>query len=168
MSWTLNDGKHFQLTPDGAHPSAFIQTKLHEFYIRQLQLCNRLEALADNLPDNFNAQDALILARQILPLLKEAHHFEEESLFILLPTDEEGMAQSLERLKFEHWEDETSAEDLVDIMISYACNAQPELTDKLSYMLRGFFDNLRRHIAFENEHILPAIKNSADNSTAKT
>ena len=29
--------------------------------------------------------------------------------------------------------------------------------DKLSYMLRGFFEGLRRHIAFEKEHLVPLL-----------
>ena len=144
--------------PDQETPSILgVLEQMSTLHKAQLSLCNRLEDLADNLPDRFNSQTALIIARQIGPTIKQAHQFEEKTLFTLLPADEERTKQSLERLKFEHWEDEASAEDLADALISYARDAKPELAGKLAYMLRGFFDNLRRHIAFESEHILPLI-----------
>lgn len=36
-----------------------------------------------------------------------------------------------------------------------AAIANPEA---LGFMLRAFFDSVRRHIAFEREHVLPAVK----------
>lgn len=133
-----------------------IVAKLEAFHKKQSILCDRLESIADSLPDNVDCQEALIVARQILPILYEAHRFEENILFRLIENDE-SISHSLERLKFEHWEDEASGEDLTDALLSFAKNYKAIGTDKLAYMLRGFFDNLRRHIAFEAEHIVPAV-----------
>lgn len=90
------------------------------FHEKQSNLCDRLEGLADSLPDNFNAQEALVLARQIMPVICESHRFEEDVLFELV--NDASSNQSLERLKFEHWEDEASGEDLTDALLSYGCN----------------------------------------------
>lgn len=137
-----------------------ILSRVQSFHEKQTALCDRLEMLANSLPENFNPQEALVIARQIMPLISEAHRFEENVLFHLIDQDSTS-AQSLERLKFEHWEDEASGEDLTDALLSYARSPKPVMTDKLAYMLRGFFDNLRRHIAFEVEHIVPAVKKKA-------
>lgn len=133
---------------------------MNEFHKAQLALCNRLESLADSLPQSFDAQEALHVARQIVPTVKQAHAFEEKVIFDTLRTTEAGQfsnPQSLNRLKFEHWEDEALAEDLAESLIAYAAHPSAEMVGKLSYMLRGFFDNLRRHIAFEAEFILPVL-----------
>lgn len=138
-----------------------IISSLQIFHNQQAVLCDRLESLADGLPDQLDTQEALIVARQIMPVICDAHHFEETVLFNIIDNDQ-ATSQSLERLRFEHWEDEASGGDLADALLSYAQSANSEhqnnSTDKLAYMLRGFFDNLRRHIAFEAEYIIPAIQ----------
>ena len=134
-----------------------VLSTLKTFHAKQETLCNRLETLADSLPYEFNSQEALIISRQITPLICEAHRFEENVLFPLIKDDKKS-SQSLERLKFEHWEDEASGQDLSEALMSYVQSPQNNNTEKLSYMLRGFFDNLRRHMAFETEHIVPTIE----------
>lgn len=138
-----------------------IISSLQVFHNQQAILCDQLESLADGLPDHFDIQEALIVARQIMPVICDAHQFEETMLFNLID-DDKATSQSLERLRFEHWEDEASGEDLADALLSYAKSTNSERqdnsTDKLAYMLRGFFDNLRRHIAFEAEYIIPAVE----------
>lgn len=137
-----------------------ILTTMTDFHKAQLALCDRLEKLADGLPDQFDAQAALHVARQILPLIRRAHIFEEETVFgvlVRLPLEGASIRHSLERLKFEHWEDEASAEDLAEALIAFVTGPGIVAADKLGYMLRGFFDNLRRHIAFEAEHIAPLM-----------
>ncbi|MEM9278736.1 MAG: hemerythrin domain-containing protein [Pseudomonadota bacterium] len=137
-----------------------ILNQLMDHHKKQLELCTRLEELADSLPDNVDKQECLSISWQIYPTVRAAHKFEEEMLFPLLSgvtSSEEAVSQSLERLKFEHWEDESSAEDIsltLRQMISEPAGANVE---KVSYMLRGFFDGLRRHIAFESEHLLPLL-----------
>lgn len=34
---------------------------------------------------------------------------------------------------------------------------RPYNAEAIGFMLRGFFEGLRRHIAFEREHVLPMI-----------
>ncbi|MCF6321181.1 MAG: hemerythrin domain-containing protein [Rhizobiaceae bacterium] len=130
----------------------------------QLDLCRKLEDLADNLPDDVDAQSCLSLAREIYPTLKQAHEFEETILFPALRnnySDNEQLMSTLERLRFEHWEDESFAEELRDCMISFVNERSAECINSLSYMLRGFFEGVRRHIAFEREHIIPLLENKS-------
>ncbi len=126
----------------------------------QLELCNRLEELADSLPDEVDKQNCLHLARSIFPLLQQAHSFEENKLFpYLLKTyaNDHNMMATLERLRFEHWEDESFAEELRECMTNFARYEDMACINVLAYMLRGFFEGLRRHIAFEREHIAPLL-----------
>lgn len=140
---------------------AALEEEILSHHKTQLELCNRLEHLADNLPDGFDKQECLSLSWQLFPTVKQAHQFEEKHLFPLLLSGEvsgENIEKSLERLKFEHWEDESSAEDIGMFLKQLVQRPTEANVDKLSYMLRGFFEGLRRHIAFETEHLLPKLK----------
>lgn len=131
---------------------------------KQLRLCKELEALADALPSSIDNQHCLTIARQIMPTVREAHEFEEQVLFPILEVlanQNAELAHSLERLRFEHWEDESFAEDLIESMRQYSSGDHKRDGEKLAYMLRGFFDGLRRHMAFEAEHLMPMLLTNA-------
>ena len=68
------------------------------------------------------------------------------------------MQNALERLQYEHWKDESFAEEVSDGLIKFVSDSDHPSADTLAYMLRGFFEGLRRHIAFEAEHILPLLR----------
>ncbi|TFF20657.1 hemerythrin domain-containing protein [Jiella endophytica] len=158
----------------------------------QRRLCDSLEAIADALPDNLDHQHTLHVARSIGSIVRRAHAFEETTIFPLLDRsfrNRPQLAATLERLHFEHWEDESFAEELAEKLIDYvkAAAARPgplaprcaasvprvgvfgtivsgplsisadPVAEALGYMLRGFFEGLRRHIAFEEEHLLPLL-----------
>ncbi|MCP4072347.1 MAG: hemerythrin domain-containing protein [Hyphomicrobiales bacterium] len=129
----------------------------------QLELCRKLEEFADNLPNDVDAQNCLTLARIISPILRQAHEFEESTLFPELKknfSEDAQLMATLERLRFEHWEDESFADELRESMVNFAGEFDSELVNSLSYMLRGFFEGVRRHAAFEREHILPILHTS--------
>ena len=65
-------------TPECAGP---IERKMQQHLATQLKLCHELEAIADGLPNNFDRQKLLVVARNILPTIKEAHQFEEYRIF---------------------------------------------------------------------------------------
>lgn len=137
-----------------------ISFRLVEYHQAQLDMCRRLERIADNLPLAMDSQAFLQLSRTVYPVVKSAHEFEEQSLFPLLEhkmAHEDRLLQSIERLKFEHWEDESFAEEIGDGLLIYVTDPDRQNPEALSYMLRGFFEGLRRHIAFEAEHVLPLL-----------
>ncbi|MCI5076359.1 hemerythrin domain-containing protein [Oricola sp.] len=126
----------------------------------QLVLCRKLEEVADELPELGDTQLCLSLARQIHPMIRDAHEYEEKTLFPLLMTIEkldENLKSSLERLRYEHWEDESFADEVADALIRFVTDKASSNAETLAYMLRGFFEGLRRHIAFEREHIVPIL-----------
>lgn len=138
---------------------ADIRLKLDRYFKSQLSLCALLEDIADSLPHNISLINCRLAAQNIQPIVQSAHTFEEQYLFPMLLQREhadEKLKPVLARLHAEHCEDESYGNEIVDALEELATD---ELTniDKLSYMLRGFFEGLRRHIAFEQEHLLPLL-----------
>ena len=138
-----------------------IEREMQRHLQLQSKLCNQLGQIADELPYRVDRQKLLLVARSIMPTVKRAHRFEENRIFPQIEARAgtlDGLKQSLERLQFEHWEDESFAEDLTDGLIKFVARPETTNTDTLSYMLRGFFEGLRRHIAFEVDHIMPLLR----------
>jgi hypothetical protein len=127
----------------------------------QLELCNSLESIADSLPDDVNPQICLHTARALYPAIKSAHEFEENILFPVLDKmkkTDPALESSLERLRYEHWEDESYSQELTDVLMDWAKGGNDRNPETTGYMLRGFFEGIRRHIAFEGEHIIPKVR----------
>ncbi|MFD0917002.1 hemerythrin domain-containing protein [Pseudahrensia aquimaris] len=148
-----------------SHPECAGEIKrlMNDHHQRQLSLCSELESIADGLPDHADTQHMLVVSRSLYSTVKAAHDFEEKRVFPFLQAmglEDEAMAQSLERLRFEHWEDESFAEELSDGLRRQVMQGDEHSSETLSYMLRGFFEGIRRHIAFEVEHVLPIMMNS--------
>ncbi|MEL6920111.1 MAG: hemerythrin domain-containing protein [Pseudomonadota bacterium] len=125
----------------------------------QAGLCAALEKVADSLPHAVKPNDCLALARGIPAIIRRAHHFEEDVLFPFMRIHCDDLAvlnKTLDRLHGEHWEDESYAGELHLALTDFVEGDQPN-ADKLAYMLRGFFEGLRRHVAFEREHLLPVL-----------
>jgi hypothetical protein len=130
------------------------------FLAEKNRFCDQLEALADLLPDGVDRQDCLLLAQNAVPLVLRAHAFEEQVVFPFLNGDPDlpdTAKQSFERLKFEHIGDEDYANDLCLSLREFVTHPDSAKTETLSWMLRGFFDGLRRHVAFEQAFLLPLI-----------
>jgi len=125
----------------------------------QLDLCADLEAIADSLPDNLDPQACLRIANRICPAVRAVHEFEEKSVFPLLRAvaSSQEIDQTIERLRFEHWEDESFASELQESLHGLIHGDRPVAVDSLAYMLRGFFEGMRRHVAFEREHLMPLL-----------
>lgn len=124
------------------------------------QLCHRLEVVADGLPDSVDIGDCNEMAKSIYTKVKTAHEFEETVLFPLLqeqPDSSVKMASVIERLQFEHWEDEAYATEVEDALGKFVMAPRNANIEGLSWMLRGFFESVRRHVAFERYYVLPML-----------
>lgn len=139
--------------PVGADP---VQVLL-KAHLDQLALCDRLEEIADSLPDQVNRQKCIYAALALGPMIRGLHKFEEEVVFPLIAAEHVGdelTTRTLNRLKFEHCEDECFAEELIEALHDLGAGKRDMNMEATGYMLRGFFEALRRHIAFENELLL--------------
>lgn len=125
-----------------------------------LRVCAALEEVADSLPANVDRVKCMVIAAELEPLLRGVHRFEEEALF---PAYAEALRMagrdqaSVERLMAEHVEDECFAAELTEALLDIGRGGAPCNPEALGFMLRGFFEGKRRHVAFEREHLLPMI-----------
>lgn len=125
-------------------------------YRQQLALCDALEEIADSLPASVNRQKCIYAAKALGPAIRDQHRCEEAVLFPWLetrPEADKALKETLARLKYEHFEDECFAEELTDALLGLGAG-KPVNMEATGYMLRGFFESLRRHIAFERDHLL--------------
>ena len=130
---------------------------LNRAHDAQLTLCAALEDIADSLPANINRQKCLHAANTLLPLINGIHRYEEDTFFPLIektPSNDSTVPAALARLKFEHVEDECFAEELTDTLNRLGRGDDTVNAEAAGYMLRGFFESIRRHIAFEQQFML--------------
>jgi hemerythrin-like domain-containing protein len=135
--------------------------RLAEDYQALLALCDRLEQVADDLPGRVDRQDCLILSRAIGPMLNRIQHFEETEIFPVLlewPALHGELLETIERLKLEHQVDACYAEDVQDMLHGLGEGRPHISSDAAGFMLRGFFESLRRHVAHELQLIVPLIE----------
>lgn len=129
-------------------------------YDEALGLCSDLERIADGLPHKVERVLCLSIAARIVPMLKDSHAYEEAVVF---PAFVAAAAQpsvgdaSIRRLKAEHVEDECAAQDLADVLFAIGHGSAIDNPEALGFMLRAFFEAMRRHIAFEREHVMPVL-----------
>lgn len=130
---------------------------LRKAHLEQLLLCDRLEEIADSLPDGINRQKCIYAARALGPMIRGVHRFEEEVVFPLIADRLKAKPEikaTLNRLRYEHCEDECFAEELTEALQALGAGRAEINIEATGYMLRGFFEAMRRHIAFESEHLL--------------
>lgn len=123
-----------------------------------LALCDRLETIADSLPDRVNVLTCKIAIRDLNQRVRHHHRFEEIELFPILrrrATWDPVLTRSLDRLEAEHRADEGYSDEVEEVLSAIAEGVYQGSPDVAGYMLRGLFESLRRHIAFENDHVLP-------------
>ena len=132
----------------------------HE-HLRQKWLCDVLETIADGLPDRLEAA----LARTAVDILENEaplHHKQEEAcLFPLLiqrAQPEDNVEAVIRQLTREHLADDTYSSDLIHLLEEMAEGNRPTNAEMAGYMIRGFFESYRRHIAFEDLVILPLAR----------
>tara|TARA_R110002020_G_scaffold364263_2_gene576580 strand:+ start:1201 stop:1707 length:507 start_codon:yes stop_codon:yes gene_type:complete len=155
----MTDDATIRLAP-GENPISALR-KAHR---EKLMLCDRLEEIADSLPDSVNRQKCIYAARALGPMIRGVHRFEEDVVFPMIAQWFKGDAKvdaTLERLRFEHCEDECFAEELTEALHDLGAGKPDVNIEAIGYMLRGFFEAMRRHIAFESEYLL-----SKENLTA--
>ena len=126
-----------------------VQDRLRQTFERQLKLCNDLEAVADSLPAGTDRQFCLHLARQIGPVLRDAHAAEEQFLFPGIVA--RNGAAVVERLRLEHIEDECFGEEVQYELLQLGQGRPVLAPEATGYMLRGFFEGMRRHMRHELE-----------------
>ena len=125
------------------------------------QICDALEAIADSLPDEVDRRLAANVADCLCIELPLHHLDEEEGLFPLLEKralPEDNIVDILSRLAIEHATDESFADELGESLKTLGRGERVDNPNMVGYMLRGFFENYRRHLHWENTLVLPLAR----------
>lgn len=142
----------------GKTPGSPVLRCMKHAHDEKLRFCDMLEQIADALPNDVDRFKCLTVANALAPLMRSVHRFEEEVVFPAYSRDcEENCSASLQRLATEHMADECFADEITEVLLSMGHGSPVENPEAVGFMLRGFFDSVRRHVAFEREHILPVI-----------
>mgnify|MGYP001037210622 FL=1 len=124
---------------------------------RLLALCHQLEEFADALPNRLDQARCGKVAKTMLPLLKACHATEERLIDGMDASRKRKLAASIARLMSEHLRDQYFAEDIVEALGQVSDDESSPNPEAFGFMLRSFFETQRRHIAFEQEHIVPHL-----------
>jgi Hemerythrin HHE cation binding domain len=160
----LEHAKKLYGNEPGMETEHVIAEQFRRMLATQTELCLELERIADSLPGPLDGHACLDLAQRMLPMIKRAHEFEESKVWPLLTKDRNtfsDLRETLDRLSFEHWGDEDFAEQVFHLLRDYVREPTKDKVECLAWTLRGFFQNMERHIAFEREHLLPMILREA-------
>lgn len=125
---------------------------------QHLQLCDLLEEIADSLPDRIDERQCVYAAAALRYRVNTHHQLEEDLLFPRLrarATNDLELHKILDRLADEHRTDEGHCDEAIELLSRLSHGVLPVNVEAAGYMLRGLFEGLRRHIAFENDHVLP-------------
>lgn len=126
---------------------------LFKSYQMVLAICDTLEAIADALP-RADSSTCATTADALQSAIAATHLLEDEILFPLLVTQErKELDQTILRLKFEHLTDKFNAEEVGDVLRGLAMNQSDLSANAVGYLLRAFFEPVRRHIRSEQELI---------------
>lgn len=129
-----------------------------EEHALQRELCDLLEALADGLPNTFDKAMAVIAVSILEGSVPRHMRLEEEALFPMLRqrvADDDPLVSALACLEDEHERDGATLVELTDALKTAAEAGLVINADMLGYMLRGYFESQRRHIAWEDRVVLP-------------
>ncbi|ODT77574.1 MAG: hypothetical protein ABS76_27835 [Pelagibacterium sp. SCN 64-44] len=127
---------------------------LNHCYSSLLSLCDDLETVADSLPSAVRPHDCKVLAARLDQLLVETHHEEERMLMPLLMTDGRAeLRQLANRLRREHEVDAVTLQEVLEALAMLAGARPMTSPDATGYLLRAFFESLRRHIYTEQDII---------------
>ena len=120
-------------------------------YQRLLDLCDALEVIADSLPHP-DTRLCLATADALEPLVEEIHSLEESALFpVLMASGRPELEQIVVRLRQEHVTDSGTAGEVSEALHALIAGQSPLSPDAVGYLLRAFFDSMRRHVHSETE-----------------
>lgn len=120
-------------------------------YEELLEVCDLLEGIADGLPQA-DARACIAVADRIEPLLERTHGLEEDILFPLLAASgRQELHHTVMRLRQEHLSDSCTAIEVTDALHDLAIGRSALSPDATGYLLRSFFDSMRRHVHGEVE-----------------
>jgi hypothetical protein len=126
----------------------------------QRALADLLETIADSLPDCVNRAAASLAAAQLRAAPERHKRIEEEALFPILERccPDAAVSRTLDVARREHEDSGGHAVELAEALDELAEQGFAANPESLGFMLRAFFDGLRRHMDWVDAAILPRAR----------
>ncbi len=148
-------GEHTSLAKEG------LLACIEKEHRAERNLCDMLERIADDLLEPLDTELARTSLVTLRRCLKRHVALEEKYLYPVLtkrlcPGD---LAENmLEHIRCEHSSDESLGHDTAEQLEQALMSGRVANPEMLGYMLRGFFECRRRHIAWEDAIVLPLAR----------
>lgn len=137
--------------------AAFVQA-LTSVHVEILAACDRLESICDSLPRGYSRVACLEMADwldETFPILVRR---EEESLagvIARIATDQGPDYAASELSHRDHRADMAYANELAEALGEFA-RTESAAADTIGYMMRSFFESVRRHVTYEGALVAQA------------
>ena len=125
---------------------------LKDCYSRLLDICDLLESIADGLPNDIPRTQCQMLASSVVDQLRATHAIEDRVLMpLLLASEKFGLRTSAQRLRHEHEFDDQAAQEVQEALHDLLMGKSLLSPDATGYLLRSFFESVRRHVHAEQD-----------------
>ena len=122
------------------------------------RLCDLLEAIADALPDGVSPACAKVAVDYLQTRFLGHIALENDIVFPALKAAQmasPSLGRAVKQARQEHAADEETAAELIEALTGVAEYHETGNANVLGYMLRGFFEQRRRHIVWEESLLYP-------------
>lgn len=127
---------------------------LEACYQDLLAICDDLEAIADGLPNSISRARCAQAAGEAVLALARTHRLENEVLLPQLETSPRPELRHLAtRLRQEHDFDGQAVMEIEEALLALSEGRAFLSPDALGYLLRSFFESVRRHVHTEQDLI---------------
>lgn len=125
---------------------------LRDAYDGQAALCDQLEEIADSLPDRVSPSRCRAVADALVDTLRDVQAVEDLHVFRQIQARGSRRYEDLvEKLRLQQVADLCLAEEVQQELVSLAEGRPSMPPEAVGYMLRGFFDGLRRNMTHAQE-----------------
>lgn len=165
MAQVTDEKRLLDAAPSDVGPLGDPLAYLAHDHATQRALADLLEGVADGLPDGVDRRAAALGAHSLRMLAARRWALEEQALFPLIESrapEGDPARRAIAIARREHRETAGRAIELADELEALADSGRARNPDALGFMLRAFFDGLRRHLDWMDATIMPAARDGLD------
>ena len=134
-------------------------------HVIEERLCDLLEAIADALPEGVSPVCAKAAVDYLQSRFPGHIGLENEIVFPVLKMAKSvslSLGRAIKQALQEHAADEDTAAELAEALTAFLDNRESGDANVLGYMLRGFFEQRRRHIVWEETLLYPLARGNIE------
>ena len=139
-------------------------------HVIEERLCDLLEAIADALPDGVSPDCGKTAVEYLQSRFPGHIALENEIVFPVLKAAQSvspPLGRAIKQALQEDAADEDTAAELAEVLTASIDNREAGDANVLGYMLRGFFEQRRRHIVWEETLLYPLARSNIEPEAMK-